>query len=376
MNILAIFTALSIIIIPVCGILKLNPPVWYGQYIGLIFCSFLGISLSLWKFNKYISIFTIICLLNTFFVAHFAARAMLLLFQVYISCLAIYGISKFNQKQRKYVLYGILTIFGLSCFYLVVQYFNKDPFFFSTLSHNRDELVAFFGAKDQLGSFFALTAPIAYFFNPYLSILSILGLFISHSSFAFVSAIISLGLYVSITNKNKIKYLIVGLFIVGVLFFRYGDDVSIADFGTRGAVWNEAIKDVFKQRITIGSQEVKGSLINGYGLGNFLNIFPYIEGQGKFNYSNEKFTHAHNDYIEVFSDLGLLGLLSILILLFNFVYRFIKSKKNKELVCLFCSIIAYLLNASGNFLTHLAYSGAFLIILVGLYEATRRELNG
>ena len=114
----------------------------------------------------------------------------------------------------------------------------------------------------------------------------------------------------------------------------------------------------------------------GYGFGNFLVYFPFIPQQQNFNYINEKFTHAHNDLIEtpVF-ELGVIGLISLLLLFINFFREFIVHKKNKELIMIFTCILAYLLNALGNFLSQIAVSGMLLMIFYGMFKGIIKE-NG
>ena len=108
----------------------------------------------------------------------------------------------------------------------------------------------------------------------------------------------------------------------------------------------------------------------GFGFGNYLRLFPYVPeeiAEHKFNYRNEKFTHAHNDLIEIFFELGYLGLICFIGLVGNFIWGF-RVKHNKEKVLYFCCIMAYLLNCMGNFLSQLAVSGMLLVIFYGLYR--------
>ncbi len=370
-------------IIPLSSVLPvMGQPVWYGQYLGLLFILFLGISLFLWDFNKYLSLFTIVLLYSTFFTTRLNPRAIILLFQFDMACLASYGLSRFNKQQRKYILWSVLGFFVLQIVLLGLQYINKDPIFKSLIRAGHSEMVGFSGSKDMLGSFFALTLPIVLYLNPLLSVFSIMGLFISKSSFALVSGCIA-GLFYL---KMRYKLLISTQFIFGVflaillsaIFFSKVDRLKPADLNTRLNVWRHTIKSTITGKIDIerNGEKYQGKInpVFGYGFGSYLLIFPSVPEQG-FNYVDEKFTHAHNDYIEAFFELGYLGLISLILLVGNLIYSFIRTKKNPEMIMYFSCILAYLLNSIGNFLSQLAVSGMLLIIFYGFYEGTGRGIG-
>lgn len=386
MNKFLIALILAILFIPIYAIVPLGfEPVWYNQYLGLMFFLLLFNCLYLWDFNKYLSLFNIVCLFSAFFVTRFSPRAIILLFQLNLGCLVSYQISKFNKSQRKKILYAILIAVLFQLLWLIIQHFNLDPFFHSTIRQGKDEMVGFFGAKDQLGTFFALTAPILLNFHIGLALISLFGLFVSKSSFAFISAIIGILLYLWFKSRNIAIFTIIAMLIIGSVYFVKVDKLQFADFNTRFLVWDYAVKSTLKGNVTIEINEqrmrIKSNPIFGYGFGNFLKIFPYIPQSlatnMQFNYADEKFTHAHNDYVELFFELGLLGLISMVLLLFNFIRSFIVAEKSQELIMYFSTILIYILNSLGNFLAQIAISGFLLMIFYGLYEGCRREkING
>ena len=394
MNKFIIFTIIAIPTILISGVIPYGEqPVWYAQYLALTFFLFLGISLSLWDFNKYLSIFTFVCLFSTFFITNLSPRAIILLIQLDMVCLASYGISKFNKQQRQWILCSIFGIILLQFVWLILQAWDiRIPFkignqisnltFSSIYNQGHCELVGFSGAKDQLGSFFALTAPIALSFSPFAILLSLVGVFISKSSFAFMALTISSFVYLFFTkNKIFIPVVVAIALIVSIIFFSKAEKLNKADFQTRFGVWNYAIKSVVNKNINIemGNRklQVKCNPLFGYGFGNFLTIFPFVpQGSNQFNCVNEKFTHAHNDYIEGFFELGYIGIASIFILIGNIVYKFIRFVNDKELTLYFTCILAYLLNATGNFISQIAISGMLIILFYGMFEGRWRELYG
>ena len=121
---------------------------------------------------------------------------------------------------------------------------------------------------------------------------------------------------------------------------------------------------------------IKANPLIGFGFSNYLVYFPYVRGKD-FNYYDEKFLHAHNDYLEtILFELGWIGVVIFLWLLSIISIRFYKMRHNKEAILYASCLMVYLINAMGNFLSHLAISGMYLILFWGLFEAVRRETNG
>ena len=126
--------------------------------------------------------------------------------------------------------------------------------------------------------------------------------------------------------------------MIGLIFFGRVERLKGADFGTRGAVWLHSIKTTAQGSIIAVKNNrqfrIKANPWLGFGLGNFTMIFPYVPQQKEagylFNYVDEKFTHAHNDYVETFFDLGYIGISSLFLLIGGFIYEFFKSKRTRR----------------------------------------------
>lgn len=370
--------ALAVFAVPLAGIIPCHEnPVWYWQFILLQLVLFLGIATALWDFNKLLSIFNVLCLFSVIFVTKINPRAMIFLMHIGLLCLASYGISRL--KDTKIIRRAIFGIVALQFIWVILQSLNLDPIFVYIYDHSKDATVGFSGSKDHMGSLFAITFPLALSINPLLGIFSLIGIMFSKASFAFASAIISGLGYLFFTSKTIFKVSLIIVLIVMGIFFSI-EKLRTIDFSMRFRVWKYTIEHTHKGSIDI---EYKGRLLTvkcnpflGYGLGNFLTIFPRVPQtpQQSFNYATEKFTHAHNDLAEVFFEFGYAGILIWLGIIFFFIRSFIKAKnKTKELCCYFFCIVAYLLNSLGNFISHIAVSGMLLSVFYGLY---RGELNG
>jgi len=383
---------LAIFIVPLSSMIPLRgQPIWYGQYLGLLFFLFLGMSVVLWQFNRWLSILTLLCLCSTF-ITRMSPRSIVLLFQLDLACLASYGISRFGREHRKIILWTIIGLMFLQGLWLALQannipikieteHINTDLTFISKLRPGQKELVGFSGSPDQIGTFFALTLPITlHTFWP-LVFLSLAGLVVSKSSFAAVAGIISGLIYLFFIKKWFVVSLVLCILFSGVFFLKV-DKLKSADFQTRFRVWEHSIKTTLEGKIRIEIDDRKLQIETnpwvGFGFGNFLRLFPYVPAKivdNKFNYRNEKFTHAHNDFIEAFFELGYLGLICMIGLVGNFIRKFWRIKYDNEAVLYFSCISVYLLNSLGNFCSQLAVSGLLIAVFYGLYKGVMRE-NG
>lgn len=405
-----ILTILAIFAIPLCSVIPFRiEGGWYGHYLGILFFGLLAVGFVLWGFNKFLSLFYIHCLLSTFnffqiieellriihkpnflfvstfmnivayFLSNIEPRALILLITFGIFALASYGISKFPSRYIKYIFWVILGILLIQSFWIGLQLNNKDPIFYCLQDPSKASPVGSIGSPNQTGIFFALTFPIMLYIHPLLGILNLIGLFISKTSFAFIAMVISGLLYLFFISKKIFAIAILSVLLIGGIFFLKIDKPKLCDFKTRLSVWDYAIQSVIGGRIEINKNSkdliYKINPICGYGFSRFLTIFPFVRQKNNFNYADEKFTHAHNDYIELFFELGWIGGILLILLIVNFIYSFIKIKKSREIIALFCGLLSYLICASGNFLMQMAIPGIFLIVFYGLYKGAIRQ-NG
>ena len=356
-------------------------PVWFPQYIALF--SFLCFFLvgRLWKFNKFLVLFLNYCLFSSIFVAKLNPRSVILTIQLILVSFGAYQISQFDKKYVKWIFNALFGLVLVHILWIVLQIFNLDPIFRSIKTSSLDNAVGFCGSWDTSGAFLAITSPLLSFFHPLFLGLSLIGVFASRSSFSFVSLLVSSLGYLFCVNKKAFKIALTSLCIGAFIFFAKVESVSLAQIKNRGLVWKTAISSAINEDISIRTNKetlvkVKGNMWVGYGIGRFLNLFPRYPETTDFNNSSVGyFAHAHNDYVEMFFDLGIVGVMLVLALLIDFIIRFIKTRKCKKVYVCFWAIMAYLLNASGYFISHIAVTGMLLTVFYGLFECLRGK-NG
>lgn len=375
-----ILTILTIFVVPLGALIKTGQPIWCGQYVGLVFMLFLGISLFLWDYNKPLSILTALCLFSTFFISKMDPRSLLLLLQLDLLCLFSYMVSRIKKEHRKYIMYSLIGFAILQCIWVIVQSLNIDPIFNLLKDSTKDDLVGFSGSHGQLGAFFGMTAPLFVSIHPLLFIIPLVICGVIKSSFGILAASISGLLYLYFKNKRYFKAFLAIILICGMGFMLKTD--RRPDFTSRLGVWKYASKAVIKGKMQLEdivnahnkayvtgrelkTREITCNPLLGYGFGSFLVIFPFVPVDLNmcYNYNDELFTHAHNDYVEFFFETGILGALALGLLLFMFFKGF-----NREGILYFSCIVGYLVNALGNFPSHIAVSGMFLAVFYGLYR--------
>jgi len=119
--------------------------------------------------------------------------------------------------------------------------------------------------------------------------------------------------------------------------------------------------------------------ITGVGLGNYkLNFLPYKAGflatpRGEaYDFYIDRAAQAHNEYVQVLAELGILGVLalaSFFAILVVSLWKRLRSNDETnrlDLLLFSCGIVAFLVHALVSFPAHLPASSLVFIVVVGL----------
>jgi O-antigen ligase/tetratricopeptide (TPR) repeat protein len=118
---------------------------------------------------------------------------------------------------------------------------------------------------------------------------------------------------------------------------------------------------------------IKDFLLTGTGLGSFVNVYPkYRTISG-----NAIVDHAHNDYIEVLSNGGIIAFLICIWFLLTLIYKTYRSfLKRRELYSIYIFIgsitglISILIHSITDFNLHIGANGLYFFFLAGLAVST------
>jgi len=390
-----ILTLIAIFSIPLAAVIKIPATdVWYSQYLMLFIISCIAASLVLWQFNKTISLLSLYCLFSTIAVAQQSPRAMLCLIHLYLGLFAIYMISKFDRRQRKIILNAMIALFVIQSAWIILQKLGLDMIFNDVDFPRRDATVALSGSYNQVGLYFAVMCPLIIANAPYLGILNGLGLYLSQTTTAVLATVLGIAVYFFITNKRIfLIFLIIGA-ILSALYWTKVDQPSMEKFADRVNIAKYSILSVNRGYVELADKPVINSETNeaylkwwhdkhkerqkiqcnplfGFGLGNFMRIAPLW--QAKFLKMEKIYSHAHNDFIEAYFELGQVGFLFVLFIVADFFYKFFKVHKTKILTISFCAIVTHMLCALGIFTIHTAVSAMMLILFLGIFYGEVRD---
>lgn len=133
----------------------------------------------------------------------------------------------------------------------------------------------------------------------------------------------------------------------------------------------------------VGWEMFKDHPILGIGIGNYKvrfleykGIFRTTERSKGFDFYIKRAAQAHSEYVQMGSELGILGILALAFMIFT-VFRggveriiFENSMGNKFILLAFLSgVIAFIVHSSVSFPLHLPASGLDLVLLVGIINS-------
>ena len=331
---------------------------------------------------------------------------------IYLSYFIIYFLiinNVDNKKQfDKFFKLFFLTSFIISM-YTLLQYYG-------IIAYLKDygPVISTIGQKNWTSNYLALIFPLmfSYFLLEkskrrkifYFVILSIMyaTLMICQSRGIWISISITLMAAIYIIFKSKLlkifrenrKWLILLVFTFLIITIIYSTDnplnksaitvpqraLSTFDekdpsINTRFLIWGTTI-DMIKDKPLFGS-----------GIGTFK--MNYLRYQAEFLENNEGYLkywtnawEAHNEYLQMWAELGIIGLgifFSIIFGFYNLVWKFLKEEKDskKKLISwgLFLGIICFLFHSLFTFPLHVPALGSAFFTLLGLTVAYISGLN-
>lgn len=263
--------------------------IWILAFLAFIPVSFLlapqidvkvaGVSIASWTLQAF-------CYLLVFFLAHWT-----------ISSVKV----DIHRILRTIVLAG--TIMAV---YAIFQWFGFEQFF-KGQSGGTYATCGTFGTPVLLAPYLAMVIPIVLYLRKYIqAVLMIVVVFLCDSQIAYGSMIVSLMFLLGARNKRlRIAMLVIFVILLLVLSVGFFTSSKIHNFvgggtgSTRFPVWSQIVTDV-KSPLP---ETNKKFALTGFGLGSFPYLFHI-----RHPVPGNEFLEAHNDYLELFYNTGLIGL--------------------------------------------------------------------
>lgn len=310
-------------------------------------------------------------------------------------------------KKYLWAIYGIL-IFNM--LWIPLQMADIDPIWSMANKENQavmSEFPSWFSLPAFLGNYAAVSIPLSLFLAWPLAIFGIAGLWFSKSTFSVVAAYLAI-LFFYWFRKRLVFWILLVVLGIGVVFC-IATDLPGGQFNRRLKIWDLITrKAVHKQFF-------------GYGIGSYSNKYTFLEGTPShdvrmvstriqmldfahdqaakrgdkelvdfikdiatkkkntnlFQIAKKFQTHdmdieiwgqAHNEYLQVFFENGIFGVIIIMLYLIDIGKRFLRyGTKNTSTYALMASFIAILIVAFGHFPFHVArLAGPFIVIMAFL----------
>lgn len=327
---------------------------------------------------------------------------------IFIACILFTASRSFFQKRSMDILvnsFKILVLLNLS--WMILQLCRIDPLFLrqdslGVIQWGQPFMMpsGFFNYQAAIGMFFSLAMPFFFSFSTILPLLLLIPICLASSSACYLSgavmAIYGIFYIRLFTFKRKIIYWLLFICIAFAGIFGIYRDFSIDKLtgNSRFENWHLYVKmslnhplfghgpDSFRnttihKNYTFASDEDYNPLImESMPDGNFLaKYYSADEGKridrfkGRVPKSFAEWREAHNEYIQVFFEYGLLGLILIGFFLYEIFRRFRLSTDSKEVRVLFGAILCYLAFSTTQFPFHLARIVIFLPIILGAFFA-------
>lgn len=283
-------------------------------------------------------------------------------------------------------IYGILQYLGWDIFGLYKDWYKGCYRIFSTLG-NPNFLAGYLAISFSifLGFLFATDRIITKVFLSVIGTFMLLCLFLTYSRSGYLGLIFSvlcfsffktknkwrrLSKFVKLKNNKNIVFLVIFLVICSITIFLLLNPYilykvkSVVNRSTaRVYIWKGTLKMILDHPI------------KGYGVGTFVVNFLDYRPQELLTYHPSHIayiSHPHNYFLSTWIEMGVLGFLSFLLIVFSTIYIGIKNikkavhEKKIMAISLLSSFIAILVINVVNVNMHYTCGGMFFWLLIGL----------
>lgn len=289
------------------------------------------------------------------------------LFMILLSALSIFAISSIDFKDGSdKVLLKIMSWAGfIMALYVILQWLGIEQFF-TVLSPSgyslpsNPKVSGTLGHPTIVGAFMAMIIPVSLYLKKYIpALIIILAVLLTKSHMAIGAMVVSLGFMYAIRNKKIFICFLSLLLIAGLscgLNKQIRSKITLMSSG-RIAIWQDVLKDM---KEPFFKNSLKAYPLTGIGLGSFKYVFHL-----KHFTLKDRFEQAHNEYLELMCNIGIVGIVLFLCALWVFIKQSF-SFTNRYRQSLMASFVCISLIAVGNFVWQLAPTAFYTIFVVGL----------
>lgn len=258
--------------------------------------------------------------------------------------------------------YPMLAIVLLNLTLATFQYFGKDPLFIGPPNMGPlDAIIGFMRVKAHLATLAAIISPLLIGFSPWLLLLALPLIAVGNSSAAVAAFVASCGLYAWLKLPRRLFWLVCTGVILCGFFYIFKYDAPGGDFGHRFEVWQMTLDRTLHSNPLIGN-----------GIGSFAKWAPHTAQAT----TQEPliWLWAHNEYLQAFYEIGIIGILIIVMIIRKLVLDFIRHKDNYHVQILFLPVLSILIISFLHFPFHLARFVIPCLFCVAIFKARVTDL--
>lgn len=317
--------------------------------------------------NKFIKLFIMwsvaSLIIHGFWTGYFDKDSYIVLNTLFLASL-FYQVIKNNirKKHITFIINGLCVMSIIQSLLMHVHAMQIPFIFYPKLDVM--PAVGFLDNTNLAGAFLAITIPL--FFRKYwcIGLVSLIPAMIESKSMGGVLSLAIASIVFLFIHTKKIKTIAVYLSVI--ICFVYLYCVHFEDSGrfslnqARSYTWSMAVKDFMVKRPVVG-----------YGIGQWKSVYKSLAKHSakKYGYNIEEVlnVYAHNEYVQVFLEMGTVGLVIVLSFIGFIIFRYFLSVKTETSIILFCCLMACFANAFVNFLFHIT-SGLITVVYFALFE--------
>lgn len=297
------------------------------------------------------------------------------MFNFLVFALAIVVISsiEFTGEQLDKTL-RIMTMCGfLMACYVILQRLGIDQFFDNVGADHLGRMAGFVGNPTHVSPFIGMLLPLALHQRKYLfaGIMSI-AIVCTTSQVAIGSTIIGIALYYALRKKRDLFGLVlVGVLVITTLSIMCKNDTDFylklrgfAADNQRFMVYEQVIKDVNSKPFEHSNMRYP---LTGWGMGNFKYTFHFAHAD---NETFMRFHQVHNEYLEILYNIGIVGFVLFMLMLYTFfkekAIRFYNSELSDLERALLSGFVLICIVAFGTFAWQIGTLAFYSVVIVGL----------
>jgi hypothetical protein len=237
--------------------------------------------------------------------------------------------------------------------YLGVYFYIKPLPKFESLNH----VFGFFGSRMTCGIFMAL-GMVAFFRGKlkYFIPVIFLAISVTGSLTAILMAVISCSIYFW---KSKYRKIVIPIILSALIIYAFAFEPSyknIMDGSNRVGAWKDMVEIGLLFKGKEGNYNPNLVLLTGWGVGQFKIMFTTVQDGVDFlsrTTPGERWIFAHNDYLQLWIEQGLIGLFFAIMFLYGEIRKGLKQKSDAQII-VFAGVCSIIIGSFASFFNHTA----------------------